>query len=596
MRKWYKKLHFFVKNVKISLINSYYTELMNNKMRDTSQIWLSHYPEKVDWFAKISPAPVYQLLENAARNHAHAPAINFLGNTLNWCEVDARSRRLAKGLQERGYGKGTHIGILMPNSPDFIYAYFAILRIGASVVHLNPLYTKWELEKLIEKSDTTAILTADLKLTADKMIDIMREEKTRVKDLIIFPFADNLPPLKKWAFKLFKFFDIARPAYNSTLINGRDLMNNDGAYKPAEINPEEDVALLQFTGGTTGLPKAAMLTHANLYSNAKQARLWFHTAKEGEEKIAAVLPFFHVFAMTAILNLGTDLGMELFILPRFDLKQTLKMLHKNNITFFPAVPAIYNGINHYPKINKYDLSSINICVSGGAPLPEEVKKAFENKTGCVLVEGYGLTESSPVACVNPITGTNKSGSIGLPLPQTNIKLFNLDDEEKPVPQGERGELCIKGPQVMKGYYKKDEETQKSFTADGYLRTGDVAIMDEDGYFFIVDRIKDLVISNGYNIYPRYVEEAIYLHPAVEECIVAGIPDEKRGEAVKAWIKLKDGKNLTAHDLKNFLQDKLSPLEMPRHIEFRSAPLPKTIIGKLSRKDILAQEAANQTKH
>lgn len=569
-----------------------YIKFINNIMTKNKNIALENYPLEVDWHAPLPVEPLYTLLDKAANLFADKTGISYLGTRFSWAEINDHSRKLAKGLQNQGYGKGAHIGILMPNCPEFVFAYFAILRIGATIVHLNPLYTKRELENLIETSDTHAILTVDLKLTADKVTDIIAEGKSSLEKLFIFSFADSLPPLKKWAFKIFKSGDIAAPLYNDkTILRAAPLFENDGDYNKVSIDPNEDVALLQFTGGTTGLPKAAMLTHANLYANTEQCRLWFHNAKEGEEKIAAVLPFFHVFAMTAVLNLGTRLAMELHIIPRFELKQTLKMLHKEKITFFPAVPAIYNAINHFPDIEKYDLTHINICVSGGAPLPEEVKKEFEAKTGCILVEGYGLTESSPVACVNPITGDNKSGSIGLPLPGTEIELFCLEDRERHVDLGERGELCIKGPQVMKGYYKQEEETKNCFTHDGYLRTGDVAVMDKHGYFFIVDRIKDLIISNGYNIYPRCVEEAIYMHPAVEECIVAGITDDKRGEAVKAWIKLKDGKNISANDLKSFLQDKLSPLEMPRHIEFRDTPLPKTMIGKLSRKDILEEEAA-----
>jgi long-chain acyl-CoA synthetase len=550
-----------------------------------------YYPCEVDWDSEIVSKPIHHLLEKTAQNYSENIGIEYLGKTYSWAEINENSCKIAKSLQDKGYGKGTHIGILMPNCPEFIFSYFAILRIGATVVHFNPLYTQWELENLIETSDTKVILTVDLKITANKITNIIQHKNTPLDSVYIFSFANSLPCLKKWAFKIVKSGEIASPEYDDTaIIPAQKLLDNDGQYEKVDIEPENDVALLQFTGGTTGLPKAAMLTHGNLYSNTIQCKKWFHSAKEGEERIAAVLPFFHVFAMTAVMNLGTSLAMTLHILPRFELKQTLKMLHKKKITFFPAVPAIYNAINHDAAIDKYDLSNINICVSGGAPLPEEVKKEFEAKTGCVLVEGYGLTESSPVACVNPITGENKSGSIGLPLPQTQIGLFGLEDRDQQVEIGQRGELCIKGPQVMKGYYKQEQETADSFTPDGYLRTGDVAVMDEQGYFFIVDRIKDLIISNGYNIYPRCVEEAIYLHPAVEECIVAGIPDEKRGEAVKAWIKLKEGKKISANDMKSFLQDKLSPLEMPRHIEFRDQPLPKTMIGKLSRKDILAEEA------
>lgn len=563
-------------------------------MPEKSFIWEKSYPQDLNWNATINAHPVHQFIEHAAHDYGDRPGLNFLGKCYSWRDIDDISRKMAKGLQDKGVKKGDHVGLVLPNCPYFIFAYYALMRIGATVVHFNPLYSKREFAHLISESDTSIIITANLSLIWDKVFPVLDDSESPLQDIIICPFEDSLPHLKSVLFKWFKSKDLADIPENHAHIHYfESLIKNDGAYTPVDITPLEDVALLQFTGGTTGLPKAAMLTHANLSTNTEQCRQWFTSAREGHERIAAVLPFFHVFAMTAILNLGTRLAMEIFPLPRFELKDTLKMIHKHKITFFPAVPAIYNAINHYKSINSYDLSSVQACISGGAPLPEEVKKGFEDKTGCVLVEGYGLTESSPVVCVNPVEGINKSGSIGLPLPQTEIALFDLEDRAQKVAQGERGELCIKGPQVMKGYYKQEEETRGSFTADGYLRTGDVAVMDEDGYFFIVDRIKDLIISNGYNIYPRVVEEAIYLHPAVEECIVAGVPDENRGEAVKAWIKLKDGKLLNAVDLKSFLQDKLSPLEMPRHIEFRSAPLPKTMIGKLSRKDILEEEKAKQ---
>lgn len=550
--------------------------------------WEKSYPAGIDWRTPMPDMPVHKILENTAQNHGDAPGLDFMGRKFTWAEIDTESRKIAKGLQDAGVTKGTHVGLLLPNCPVFVFAYYAVLRIGATVVHFNPLYTQRELTGLIEESHTRHMITVDLKITLDKLVPMLRE--TRLDKVIVADFAGLLPAPKNMLYRLFKRGEIAEIPEHPGLLKWDALSDNDGACAPVDIDPAHDTALLQFTGGTTGTPKAAMLTHANLVANTEQARIWFTNAREGEEKIAAVLPFFHVFAMTAILNLGTRLAMEIFALPRFDLKQTLKMIDKNRITFFPAVPAIYNAINHFPKRSKFDLTSIKVCVSGGAPLPVEVKKGFEAGTGCILLEGYGLTESSPVACVNPLDGVNKPGSIGLPLPQTQVALFDIEDRSKPVTQGERGELCIKGPQVMKGYYNRPEDSA-DVLRNGYLHTGDVAIMDGDGYFFIVDRIKDLIITNGYNIYPRTVEEAIYLHPAVEECIVAGIPDEARGEIVKAWIKLKSGRNISANDLKAFLQDKLSPLEMPRVIEFRTKPLPKTMIGKLSRKDVLAEERA-----
>jgi long-chain acyl-CoA synthetase len=303
----------------------------------------------------------------------------------------------------------------------------------------------------------------------------------------------------------------------------------------------------------------------------------------------AVIPFFHVFAMTVALNLGTRIASEIIAIPRFDLDDTIKLIHKKKPTVMPAVAAIYGAIANSPIVQKYDLTSLTKCISGGAPLPVKIKKDFEGMTGCVLVEGYGLTETSPVTHVNPMDGRpNKAGSIGLPLVGTEVEIRNPDKPKKIMKDGEKGEICIKGPQVMKGYWHNNEATQDTMVGD-FLRTGDIAYKDEDGYFFIVDRIKDLIITNGYNVYPRHVEEAIYKHQDVEECIVGGLPDAKRGERVKAWIKLKDGHRVSEDVLRDFLKEKISKIEMPKNIEFRTEPLPKTMIGKLSRKDVIAEE-------
>ena len=303
--------------------------------------------------------------------------------------------------------------------------------------------------------------------------------------------------------------------------------------------------------------------------------------------MVGVIPFFHVFAMTAVMNLSVYKALEIVALPRFDLDQTLKLIADKKPTVFPAVPAIFSAINNHKKLKQFDLSSLKYCVSGGAPLPVEVKKNFESKTGSIVVEGYGLSESAPVLCCNPVDGVNKPGSIGLPFPGTVIKIVD-PETGKNTPNGEPGELCAQGPQVMTGYWNRKEETANTLK-NAWLHTGDIAKMDAEGYFFIVDRIKDLIITNGYNVYPRNVEEAIYKHPNVEECIVAGLPDKQRGEIVKAWVKCKDGRTLTAEDLKTFLNDRLSPMEIPKRVEFRDEPLPKTMIGKLSRKDILEEE-------
>jgi long-chain acyl-CoA synthetase len=406
--------------------------------------------------------------------------------------------------------------------------------------------------------------------------------------MIICPLKDALPWPKNWLYPIVKRKDTAKNIKKDARhIHLKDMLNNNGVFEKVAIDVDEDVALLQYTGGTTGTPKGAMLTHKNIYANTLQGSAWFAGVKPGEDKMLAVLPFFHVFAMTVGMNLSIKNGLEIIALPRFFLDDTLKAITKKKPTLFPAVPAIYTAINNHKKLSKYDLTSIRYCISGGAPLPYEVKTNFEKITGCKLVEGYGLTESSPVAVCNPLESLYKDKSIGLPLPQTEIDIVDPEDKTTLKGVNEPGELCIRGPQVMKGYFNRQADS-KDVLRNGRLYTGDVAYKDEDGYIFIIDRIKDLIITNGYNVYPRKVEEAVYKHPSVEECVAGGLPDDSRGELVKVWVKLRKDKTLTLEELKTFLADKLAKYEMPRQFEVRSE-LPKTMIGKLSRKDLVNED-------
>lgn len=536
---------------------------------------------------KIPTYPVYNLLDNAAKDYPKGKAFDFLGKKFTWAELGDAANAFAKGLQMMGVTEGQKVGLFLPNCPYFLVAYYGALKAGATVVNYNPLYSEKQLEHQIEDSETDIMVTLDLHATYDKAADML--DKTRLQHLIMCRFIDVLPFPKNLLFPVVKSKEVATWPRDERHIDFDDLMANDGKPELVKIDLDNDVALLQYTGGTTGTPKGAMLTHANLSANTEQCLIAFEGVEMGAEKMLGVIPFFHVFAMTVVMNLAVRIAAEIVALPRFDLDQTMQLIHKKKPTCFPAVPAIYNAIANSPKRDKFDLTSLKRCISGGAPLPVEVKKLFEKETKCTLVEGYGLTETSPVACVNPLQGTNKPGSIGLPLADTIIELIDPEDKKTPVKQGEKGELCIRGPQVMKGYWNRKDDTNDVLRDGGRLHTGDIATMDENGYFFIVDRIKDLIITNGYNVYPRHVEEAIYLHDAIEECIVGGLPDKNRGEIVKAWIKLKGGKSLTESELKDFLKDKLSTIEMPKKIEFRDEPLPKTMIGKLSRKDIIAEE-------
>jgi long-chain acyl-CoA synthetase len=413
-------------------------------------------------------------------------------------------------------------------------------------------------------------------------------ERRPVAQVIVCSLRDALPLSTRPLFALMRRKEVASIPDDRRHVAFRRLIDNDGAFARPWCDPAAATALLQYTGGTTGTPKAAELTHANLHANAVQVGRWFAGCEPGRERILGVLPLFHVFAMTTVMNVGLLLAAELILLPRFELRQLLQTIHKKRPTIFPAVPTLFAAIARSAERKDYDLSSIELCISGGAPLPQEVKESFERLTGCTIVEGYGLTEASPVVACNPVGGRHKPGSIGLPLPLTRVEIVSLEDGRTVLPPGERGELCVRGPQVMRGYAGRPAETAATL-ADGRLHTGDVATIDEDGYIFIVDRIKDVIVTGGYKVYPRNVEEMIYLHPLVEECVVAGVPDPYRGQAVKAWIKLAPGGTLTADELRAFLEDKLAHVEMPRLVEVREAPLPKTAVGKLSRKDLLAEE-------
>ncbi len=554
--------------------------------KSDSYPWLKSYPEGIKWDATFKAKPIYSLLDEAAKLYPHNNCVEFLGKKTTYEEILDLVNRAAKGLQRLGVKKGTRVGLFMPNISYFVIFYYAILKAGGVVVNYNPLYADPEIRNQITDSQTEIMVTLDLKLLFDKLVPMIG--KTTLKRIIVCPVGKALPFPKNLLFPLVKRKEKARIKPSSQIYLYSDLIHNNGEYTPVSINPKEDLAVLQYTGGTTGIPKGAMLTHANVYINTEQCFLWFTGANLGKEKILAALPLFHVFAMTVVMNLAIRLGAEVIMMfPRFNVDDAMALIAKHKITLFPAVPTIYNLINHHPDISKFNLSSLRMCLSGGASLHQQIKADFEKLTGCKLAEGYGLSETSPVAVVNPIYGINKPGSIGIPISGTTVKIVSLNDPNQVLDTGEKGQIAIKGPQVMKGYWAQEEETKKSFVDDFFL-TGDVGYMDDDGHIFLVDRIKDLIICSGFNVYPRMVEEAIYKHPAVDEVTVIGVPDDKRGETVKAFVKVREGKSLTQEALLEFLNTRLSPIEMPKSIEFRDS-LPKTMIGKLSKKELLAEE-------
>ncbi|MGI9426354.1 MAG: long-chain-fatty-acid--CoA ligase [Hyphomicrobiaceae bacterium] len=552
--------------------------------------WLAHYPQHLDWHKQYSAKPLFDLLDSAITASPSRICTNFLGKTISYHEIGDSVNRAAAGLIELGIGKGNKVGLFLPNSPTFIVYYFAALKIGATVVNYNPLYTHEELLHQVNDSQTDIMVTLDLKILFDKVERLIADGA--LKRAVVASFPSLLPGAKSVLFRLLKSRDLAKPRKSKiagNLVFEDTLLANDGRFTPAVIDPYEDLAVLQYTGGTTGRPKGAMLTHANLYINTMQVIDWAGDLTKSDQRVLGVLPFFHVFAMTVVMNFAVAAAAEIVIMPRFVLDDALKLIDKTKPTVMPGVPTLYNAMIHHPKLQTFDLSSLQFCFAGGAALPLDVKQRFENLTGCKLVEGYGLSETSPVATANPLDGPIKENSIGQPVPQTTISLRDLSDPSQEVPFGEKGEICIRGPQVMKGYWNNPEATESAFVGE-FFRSGDVAVMDEEGFFYIVDRIKDLIICSGYNVYPRRIEEALYDHPMVEEATVIGIKDDYRGEAPKAFVKLRQGASTTIDDLFAHLKPKLSKIELPAEIELR-AELPKTMIGKLSKKELKAEEEA-----
>ena len=555
--------------------------------------WLRAYPKGVDWHQQFEARPLTELLETARRNHGTRPCTNFLGRVLTYAEIGALVDKTAAGLQALGVVKGTRVGLLLPNSPTYVVYYFAVLKAGGIVVNCNPLYTVEELTAQVRDSGLELMVTLDLKLLFDKVEALLAAGT--LPRAVVASFTALLPASKSMLFRLFKSRDLARlsnTGVKDKVVLDAELLQGAGAFAAPPIDPVEDVAILQYTGGTTGVPKGAMLTHANVYINIHQSLAWVPGIEPGRERILGALPFFHVFAMQAVLNFAIATGAEIVIMPRFVLKDAMSLISKTRPTMMPGVPTMFVAMLNHPKLSSYDLSSLKFCLSGGAPLLLETRRKFEALTGCKVVEAYGLSETSPAVTINPLDGPVKEMSIGQPIPATIVSLRDPSNPALETAPGEKGEICIKGPQVMKGYWNRPRETAEQMTPDGFLRTGDVATMDQDGFIFIVDRIKDLIICSGYNVYPRNVEEAIATHPAVEEVTVIGIKDEYRGEAPKAFIKLRTGKVATKEDILTHLAPKLSRIELPSEIEFRDA-LPKTLIGKLSKKELKAEEAQRQ---
>lgn len=555
-------------------------------MATTEKIWIRHYPPQVPATLDYPRITLAQFLIDAAKEFPERDAIEFLGKRISYRELLDEAYRFANVLKDLGVRKGERVGLMLPNSPQAVIAYYGALIAGAVVVQFNPLYMERELEHQLKDSEAETMVCLDLVYNKVRHV----RKQTQLKRIIVTSLKDYLPFPKDWLYSIKTLFDgsYQKISYDETTLSFSQLMRKA---LPNEMDfsdqSPEDIALLQYTGGTTGLAKGAMLTHYNLVANAVQSAAWMYKGKRGEEKVLGALPFFHVYGMTVVMNFSICLGATMVLVPKFDRQQIFKAISKQKPTYFPGAPTMYVALINDPNIQKYDLSSIAACLSGSAPLPVDVQEKFEALTGGLLIEGYGMTETSPVTHANLIWDRVKNATIGLPWPDTDARIVDPNTKEV-LEIGSVGELQVKGPQVMKGYWKRPEETKEILQEDGWLSTGDIAKMDEDGYFYILDRKKDMIIAGGFNIYPREVEEVLFEHPAIQEAAVVGVPHKYRGETVKAFIVLKPGKKVTEKELDKYCRKKLAAYKIPRIYEFRTE-LPKSTIGKVLRR-VLQEES------
>jgi long-chain acyl-CoA synthetase len=555
--------------------------------------WLAHYDKGVPQTIEYPKAPLFHFLEEAARKYPDRACTIFKGAVISYKEMNAQTNAMAAALVEMGVKKGDRVGIFMPNLPQFVVAYYGILKAGGVVVAVNPTYPVDEVVFPVNDANI------EVMFTLSRFYDKLKEarKKSCLKKVIVSNIKEALPPVLRLLFTL------AKEKKEGDRLDGLEsgdvwmqdlLKKHSGAPKPnVDVTPD-DTALFQYSGGTTGVPKGAVAMHRNVVANTLQIKNWMPALDPGNEVVLMGIPLFHVYGMVAGMNFAMANGASMVMVPNArDLKDVLDNISKYKATIFPGVPMLYNGINNHPdvKAGKYNLSSIKACISGSAPLMRETKEKFEKLTGGKVFEGYGLSEAPTATHCNPLEGENKTGSIGMPLPDVEVKLISLDDGETELQQGEIGEIVIHGPQVMKGYHNMPTETANSLRQlkDGktWLFTGDIARMDEDGYFYIVDRKKELIKPGGFQVWPREVEEAIMSHPKVLEVGVGGIPDPQRGETVKAWIVLKPGETLTEADLKIYCKEHLAPYKVPTHYEFRTE-LPKTTVGKILRRELVRQ--------
>lgn len=549
--------------------------------------WLKNYDQGVPQHIDYPEVPLTKLLDEAAQKYGDSPCTIFKGAKLTYREMNAITDQLAAGLASLGVKKGDRVGIFMPNTPQFVMAFFAALKLGAIMVAINPLYSAREIEHQVNDAGIELMLVMSNFYNLIKQV----QPQTKLKTVVVTNIKETLPPVLAFLFTLTKE---KKDGFRVELAPGDHWMQDlISKHKPedrpkVELGPD-DLALFQYSGGTTGVSKGAIALHRNLVANALQIRSWMVSAEDGKEIVLMGIPLFHVYGMVAGMMFAIRTGASMVMVPNpRDLKDVLGNIQKYKATIFPGVPTLYNAINNHPDViaGKYNLTTIKACISGSAPLMRDTKEKFESLTGGVVFEGYGLSEAPTATHCNPLMGENRTGSIGLPLPDVDCRIISLDDEVTVLPVGEVGELVVKGPQVFRGYHNMPTETTNALR-DGWLYTGDIARMDEDGYFYIVDRKKELIKPGGYQVWPREVEEVISDNPKVLEVGVAGIPDPYRGETVKAWVVVKPGESLTEEDIREWCKDRLAKFKVPTQVEFRDE-LPKTTVGKILRRELVRQ--------
>jgi long-chain acyl-CoA synthetase len=551
-------------------------------------VWQDHYDHPADWAHRFEPLSLPDMLRAVADRDGERPLLDFYGRRYSYAECLDGARRFACGLIGLGIAPGDRVGLYLPNVPHYVAAYYGAMMAGAIAVNFSPLYTVEELAHQAQDSGTRLLVTLSARPLLGNALGVL--DISGIERLVVGSVAGALPAGKSLLYRLFKRSADEPVPHDGRIIRFSSVIANDGSATLPTIDPEHDLALLQYTGGTTGRPKGAMLTHQNLSANARQVNL-IDPWRDGDDRILGVLPFFHVFANTAVLNRTVANGGEIVMLPRFDARQALAAVQRTRVTALPGVPTMFQALLDSPALAHSDLSSLRVCISGGAPLPLALKQRFEAATGATLVEGYGLTESSGVISVNPYLTGGRTGSIGQPVPGTRVTLLDREDPSRPAQPGEPGEIAFAGPQMMRGYWNNPAADADVFVG-GYVRTGDVGTVDADGYLRVVDRIKDMITVGGFKVFPSQVEDVLYRHPAIREALVIGIADAYRGEMPKAFVTLNpdQAEGVTGETLKEWANAQLGKHEQVAAVDIR-ASLPKTLVGKLSRKELVAEERA-----